>query len=66
MTSTPRSSGRSRQERGCRCGGEQVCGDRTGGIVDPFGHVWYVGTHVEDVPPAEMEKRAAAAMAAKK
>jgi PhnB protein len=41
-------------------------GDRTGGIVDPFGHVWYVGTHVEDVPPAEMEKRAAAAMAAKK
>jgi PhnB protein len=39
-------------------------GDRTGGIIDPFGHVWYVGTHIEDVPPAEMGKRAAAAAAA--
>ncbi len=29
---------------------------------DPFGHRWYVATHVEDVPPAEMAKRAAAAM----
>jgi PhnB protein len=38
-------------------------GDRTGGIVDPFGHRWYIATHVEDVPPEEMEKRAAAAMA---
>jgi len=39
-------------------------GDRTGGIIDPFGHRWYISTHVEDVPPEEMEKRAAAAMAA--
>jgi PhnB protein len=39
-------------------------GDRTGGIIDPFGHRWYIATHVEDVPPEEMEKRAAAAMAA--
>lgn len=38
-------------------------GDRTGGIFDPFGHRWYIATHVEDVPPEEMEKRAAAAMA---
>ena len=38
-------------------------GDRTGGIIDPFGHRWYISTHVEDVPPEEMEKRAAAAMA---
>src|SRR5699024_8648993 len=25
-------------------------GDRRGGIVDPFGHVWWIATHVEDVP----------------
>jgi PhnB protein len=35
----------------------QFYGDRTGGIVDPFGHKWYIATHVEDVPPAEMERR---------
>lgn len=35
-------------------------GDRTGTLVDPYGHVWHVGTHVEDVSPEEMEKRAAA------
>jgi PhnB protein len=39
----------------------QFYGDRTGGITDPFGHVWYVATHIEDVPPEEMERRAAAA-----
>lgn len=38
-------------------------GDRMGGIIDPFGHRWYISTHVEDVPPEEVEKRAAAAMA---
>ncbi|MGH8370162.1 MAG: VOC family protein, partial [Gammaproteobacteria bacterium] len=32
-------------------------GDRTGGIVDPFGHRWYIGTHVEDVSPEEMKER---------
>ena len=31
---------------------------------DPFGHRWDVSTHVEDVPPEEMSKRAAAAMSA--
>lgn len=35
-------------------------GDRMGAFVDPFGHSWTVGTHVEDVPPDEMAKRAAA------
>jgi PhnB protein len=40
----------------------QFYGDRRGTIEDPFGHRWYVATHVEDVPPEEMAKRAAAAM----
>jgi PhnB protein len=39
-------------------------GDRFGTVTDPFGHVWSVATHVEDVPPAEMAERAKAAMAA--
>jgi PhnB protein len=39
-------------------------GDRFGQVTDPFGHVWQVATHVEDVPPEEMEERAKAAMAA--
>lgn len=34
-------------------------GDRGGMFVDPFGHHWNVSTHVEDVAPAEMQKRAA-------
>lgn len=38
----------------------QFYGDRSGGIVDPYGHKWYVSTHVEDVPPDELERRAAA------
>jgi PhnB protein len=40
----------------------QFYGDRAGQFVDPFGHKWFVATHVEDVPPEEMDKRAAAAM----
>jgi PhnB protein len=40
----------------------QFYGDRAGQFVDPFGHKWFVATHVEDVPPDEMAKRAAAAM----
>lgn len=36
-------------------------GDRYGKLVDPFGHNWHLATHVEDVAPEEMEKRAAAA-----
>jgi PhnB protein len=43
----------------------QFYGDRMGSIEDPFGHLWSVATHVEDVPPEEMAKRAAAAMGKK-
>ena len=35
----------------------QFWGDRTGTIIDPFGHKWTLGTHVEDVPPEELQKR---------
>ncbi|MFZ2490426.1 MAG: VOC family protein [Thermoanaerobaculia bacterium] len=35
----------------------QFYGDRMGVITDPFGHVWNVATHVEDVSPEEMERR---------
>jgi PhnB protein len=35
-------------------------GDRSGGIVDPFGHHWHLGTHVEDVSPEEIQRRMAA------
>ena len=38
-------------------------GDRYGKLTDPFGHVWSVATHTEDVPPEEMAKRAQAAFA---
>jgi PhnB protein len=43
---------------------DQFWGDRFGVITDPFGHVWSIATHVEDVPPEEMEVRAKAAAAA--
>jgi PhnB protein len=39
---------------------DQFYGDRSGTLTDPFGHVWTVATHVEDVSPEEMEKRMAA------
>jgi PhnB protein len=40
----------------------QFYGDRVGSFEDPFGHRWSVATHVEDVPPDEMERRAAESM----
>lgn len=40
---------------------DQFYGDRSGTLKDPFGHMWTVATHVEDVAPEEMEKRMAAA-----
>ena len=43
---------------------DRFYGDRSGGFEDPFGHRWSVATHVEDVPPEEMGRRAEAAMAA--
>lgn len=39
----------------------QFYGDRSGTLKDPYGHVWTIATHVEDVAPEEMERRAAAA-----
>ena len=39
-------------------------GDRFGSVTDPYGHHWSLATHVEDVPPEEMEERAKQAMAA--
>jgi PhnB protein len=36
-------------------------GDREGRVRDPFGYVWSIMTHVEDVSPEELQKRAAAA-----
>jgi PhnB protein len=39
---------------------DQFYGDRTGGLTDPFGHIWSVMTHIEDVSNEEMNKRAAA------
>jgi PhnB protein len=40
----------------------QFYGDRSGTLEDPFGHVWTVATHVEDVAPEELQRRARAAM----
>ena len=40
---------------------DQFWGDRYGKLVDPFGHIWDVATHKEDVAPDEVHKRAAAA-----
>jgi len=39
---------------------DRFYGDRSGQFEDPFGHRWDVATHVEDVSPDEMAKRAAA------
>jgi PhnB protein len=38
----------------------QFYGDRSGNLVDPFGHIWTIATHVEDVSAEEMKKRMAA------
>lgn len=43
---------------------DQFWGDRFGSIRDPYGHIWSVATHIEDVPAEEMAERAKAAMAA--
>ncbi|MGH9314289.1 MAG: VOC family protein [Vicinamibacterales bacterium] len=41
----------------------QFWGDRYGKVRDPFGHQWHLATHIEDVSPEEMDKRAQAAFA---
>ena len=43
---------------------DQFYGERSGFIQDPFGHLWGVATHVEDVSPHEMQERAKKAMQA--
>jgi PhnB protein len=37
---------------------DQFYGDRSGTLEDPFGHVWTISTHIEDVAPDEMKRRA--------
>jgi PhnB protein len=39
---------------------DQFYGDRSGTLIDPFGHRWTVSTHVEDVPEDEIQRRMAA------
>jgi PhnB protein len=41
---------------------DQFYGDRSGTLMDPFGHRWTLATHVEDVPPDDLDRRAAAMM----
>lgn len=36
---------------------DQFYGDRSGQVIDPFGHRWDIGTHVEDVSLAEVQQR---------
>jgi PhnB protein len=39
---------------------DQFYGDRNGSVKDPWGNLWCIGTHIEDVPKDELMKRAAA------
>ena len=39
---------------------DQFYGDRTGSLEDPFGHVWFLATHKEDLTPEEIGQRAEA------
>ena len=39
---------------------DQFYGDRNAGVRDMFGNLWWIATHIEDVPPEEMQRRAAA------
>ena len=39
---------------------DQFYGDRSGTLTDPYGHVWTIATHKEDVAPEEMNRRMAA------
>ena len=44
---------------------DQFYGDRSGQLEDPFGHLWWVATHKEDVAPEEIQKRVNAMFTAK-
>lgn len=55
-------------ERAVKAGGKvvaaptnQFCGDRSGGVIEPSGNTIWIATHVEDVPLAELQRRASAA-----
>jgi PhnB protein len=37
---------------------DQFYGDRHGGVMDQFGNIWWIATHVEDVPRGELDRRA--------
>ena len=41
---------------------DQFYGDRTGTVEDPFGHIWHIATHKEDLSPEELARRADQAM----
>jgi PhnB protein len=41
---------------------DQLWGDRSGTITDPFGQVWLISTHIEDLTPGEIAERVRAAM----
>lgn len=41
---------------------DQFYGDRNAGVKDPWGNIWWIGTHVEDMPREELERRAAISM----
>lgn len=43
---------------------DQFWGDRMGQITDPFGHIWQIATHVEDISPEELEVRSKEVFAA--
>ncbi|MCL5270825.1 MAG: VOC family protein [bacterium] len=45
---------------------DQFYGDRAGELEDPFGHIWWIATHKEDVPPEELTKRMQEMLAAHK
>ena len=40
---------------------DEFYGDRTAGVEDPLGNQWWIGTHIEDVSPEEIARRAKAA-----
>jgi len=44
---------------------DQFYGDRSGGVKDPSGNQWFIGTHKEDVSPQELKKRAEAHLKAR-
>jgi len=41
---------------------DQFYGDRSGAFEDPYGHLWHISTHKQDVPPDELKRRAGEVM----